>query len=111
MPNAPVRSRLARESGSARHNTWFGIMTFMPIRHKTHWSGHKSRLDRNLTNRFANRAYAAEELVAELASAFLCAEFGINKEVRHASYIANWIELLRADDRAFFTAGLASGVF
>src|SRR3977135_272687 len=43
-------------------------------------------------------------LVAELASAFLCAEFGINKEVRHASYIANWIELLRADDRAFFTA-------
>ena len=53
---------------------------------------------------FANRAYAAEELVAELASAFLCAEFGINKEVRHASYIANWIELLRADDRAFFTA-------
>ena len=69
-----------------------------------HWSGHKSRLDRNLTNRFGNRAYAAEELVAELASAFLCAEFGINKEVRHASYIANWIELLRADDRAFFTA-------
>ena len=35
--------------------------------------------------------------MAELASAFLCAEFGINKEVRHASYIANWIELLRAD--------------
>ena len=34
----------------------------------------------------------------------VCAEFGINKEVRHASYIANWIELLRADDRAFFTA-------
>jgi antirestriction protein ArdC len=59
----------------------------------------------NLTNRFGNRAYAAE-LVAELASAFLCAEFGINKEVRHASYIANWIELLRADDRAFFTAAL-----
>ena len=42
--------------------------------------------------------------MAELARAFLCAEFGINKEVRHASYIANWIELLRADDRAFFTA-------
>jgi len=69
-----------------------------------HWSGHKSRLDRDLTNRFGNRAYAAEELVAELASAFLCAEFGINKEVRHASYIAHWIELLQTDDRAFFTA-------
>jgi antirestriction protein ArdC len=72
-----------------------------------HWSGHKSRLDRELTNRFGNRAYAAEELVAELVSAFLCAECGINKEVRHASYIANWTELLRADDRAFFNTDLA----
>jgi antirestriction protein ArdC len=35
---------------------------------------------------------------------FLAAEFGINKEVRHAAYIANWIELLKHDDRAFFTA-------
>jgi antirestriction protein ArdC len=69
-----------------------------------HWTGHKSRLDRDLKNRFGDRAYAAEELVAELASAFLCAEFGINKEVRHASYIANWAELLRADERAFFSA-------
>jgi Zincin-like metallopeptidase len=42
--------------------------------------------------------------VAELASAFLCAEFGFNKEQRHASYIANWIELLRHDNRAFMTA-------
>jgi Zincin-like metallopeptidase len=41
---------------------------------------------------------------SELASAFICAEFGINKEVRHASYIAHWIELLKHDDRAFFTA-------
>ena len=69
-----------------------------------HWTAHKSRLDRDLKNRFGSRDYAAEELVAELASAFLCAEFGINKEVRHASYIAHWIELLKHDDRAFFTA-------
>jgi Zincin-like metallopeptidase len=47
-----------------------------------HWSGHKSRLDRDLTSRFGNRAYAAEELVAELASAFLCAEFGKHGECR-----------------------------
>jgi antirestriction protein ArdC len=69
-----------------------------------HWTAHKSRLDRDLKNRFGSRDYAAEELVAELCSAFLAAEFGINKEVRHASYIAHWIELLKADDRAFFTA-------
>ena len=33
----------------------------------THWTGHKSRLDRDLKHRFGERAYAAEELVAELA--------------------------------------------
>jgi antirestriction protein ArdC len=70
----------------------------------THWTGHKSRLDRDLKNRFGSRNYAGEELVAELGAAFLCAEFGFNGDLRHAGYIAHWIELLRADKRAFFTA-------
>jgi antirestriction protein ArdC len=70
----------------------------------THWTGHKSRLDRDLKNRFGSRDYAAEELVAELGAAFLCAEFGFDGDVRHAGYIATWIELLKADKRAFFTA-------
>jgi antirestriction protein ArdC len=70
----------------------------------THWTGHKSRLDRDLKNRFGSRNYAAEELIAELGAAFLCAEFGFDGDVRNAGYIANWIELLRADKRAFFTA-------
>jgi antirestriction protein ArdC len=70
----------------------------------THWTGHKSRLDRDLKHRFGSRDYAAEELVAELGAAFLCAEFGFDGDVRHAGYIANWIELLKADKRAFFTA-------
>ncbi len=70
----------------------------------THWAGHKSRLDRDLKNRFGSRNYAAEELVAELGAAFLCAEFSFNGDLRHAGYIAHWIELLKADKRAFFTA-------
>jgi antirestriction protein ArdC len=70
----------------------------------THWTGHKSRLDRDLKNRFGARAYAAEELIAELGAAFLCAEFGFDGDVRNAGYIATWIELLKADKRAFFTA-------
>ena len=70
----------------------------------THWSGHKLRLDRDLKNRFGSRNYAAEELVAELGAAFLCAEFGFDGDVRNAGYIGNWIELLKADKRAFFTA-------
>ncbi len=70
----------------------------------THWTGHKSRLDRDLKHRFGERAYAAEELVAELGAAFLCAEFGFDGDVRNAGYIATWIDLLKADKRAFFTA-------
>jgi antirestriction protein ArdC len=69
-----------------------------------HWSGHKSRLDRDLRHRFGERTYAAEELVAELCAAFLCAEFSIDGDLRHAGYIQSWIALLKADKRAFFTA-------
>ena len=70
----------------------------------THWTGHKSRLDRDLKHRFGERAYAAEELVAELGAAFLAAEFSFDGDVRNGGYIATWIELLKADKRAFFTA-------
>jgi antirestriction protein ArdC len=70
----------------------------------THWTAHRSRLDRDLKNRFGSRNYAAEELVAELGAAFLCAEFGFDGDLRHAAYVSHWIELLKADKRAFFTA-------
>jgi antirestriction protein ArdC len=70
----------------------------------SHWTAHKSRLDRDLKNRFGSRNYGVEELIAELGAAFLCAEFGFDGDLRHAGYIANWIELLKADKRAFFTA-------
>jgi antirestriction protein ArdC len=70
----------------------------------THWTAHKSRLDRDLKNRFGSRSYAAEELIAELGAAFLCAEFGFDGDVRNAGYIGPWVELLKADKRAFFTA-------
>ncbi len=69
-----------------------------------HWSGHDSRLNRDLSGRFGTRAYAAEELIAELTAAFLCAHLSITGELRHAGYIADWITLLKEDDRAIFTA-------
>ena len=71
-----------------------------------HWTGHKSRLDRDFNNRFGDEKYAAEELVAELTSAFLSAEFSIDGE--SAGYIDNWIRLLRNDNKAFFTAAAAA---
>jgi antirestriction protein ArdC len=69
-----------------------------------HWTGAKSRLDRDLKSRFNEKSYAAEELVAELTAAFLCAHLNIKGELRHAEYINNWIQLLKEDDRAIFTA-------
>lgn len=69
-----------------------------------HWTGAKQRLDRDLRGRFGDQSYAAEELVAELCAAFLCAEFGLDGDLRHAGYINSWIKLLKSDNRAFFTA-------
>ncbi len=71
----------------------------------THWTGHKERLDRDLCTRFGAQAYAAEELVAELGSVFLCAALGVNTVLEHhASYVDNWRQLLRDDPRAIITA-------
>ena len=69
-----------------------------------HWSGHGTRLNRDLNNRFGTKAYAAEELVAELGAAFLCAHLGVQGQLRHAGYIDSWLSLLKEDDRAIFTA-------
>jgi antirestriction protein ArdC len=69
-----------------------------------HWSGHKSRLDRDLSGRFGNEAYAAEELIAELSAAFLCARYSITGELRHSGYIASWLRVLKNDNKAIFKA-------
>lgn len=71
----------------------------------THWTGHTSRLDRiEKGARFKSKAYAFEELVAELGAAFLCAECGIEGQLRHADYIGAWITLLEDHDTAFYSA-------
>jgi antirestriction protein ArdC len=57
-----------------------------------------------LKKRFGSRDYAAEELIAEMGAAFLCAEFGFDGDLRQAGYISIWIELLKSDKRAIFTA-------
>jgi len=73
-------------------------------RHNGHWTAHPSRLARDLTGRFGSTAYAREELIAELTSAFMCAHLGIVPKVRHADYLANWLAVLKADSRAIFHA-------
>ena len=70
----------------------------------SHWSGAPSQLNRDLTGRFKEAAYAAEELIAEMSSAFLCAQLGIEGELQHASYVSSWLRLLRSDKKAVFAA-------
>jgi antirestriction protein ArdC len=73
-----------------------------------HWTGHKSRLDRDQTGGFGSAAYAREELVAEMASAFTCASLSIRPTVRHADYIGSWLAVLREDEKAIFRAASAA---
>ena len=71
-----------------------------------HATGAKHRLDRELSGRFGSAAYAAEELIAELTAANLCADLQITAQVRedHAHYIGNWLTVLKGDKTAIFTA-------
>lgn len=71
-----------------------------------HWTAPISRCDRELVGRFGDNAYAAEELIAELGAAFLCAHLGLGNAPRqdHAQYLHSWLAVLKADSRAVFTA-------
>ena len=73
----------------------------------TYLIGHPSRCNRDLQGRFGEKAYAAEELVAELGAAFLCAELELTPEPRpdHAAYVASWLKVLRGDKRAIHASG------
>lgn len=63
-----------------------------------HSTGHKSRLDRDLTGRFGSGPYAGEELVAEVGAAMLCAVSGVSAEVEtSAAYVDNWRKALTDD--------------
>jgi antirestriction protein ArdC len=73
----------------------------------THWTRHERRLARSFgQNRFGDDGYAMEELVAELGAAFLCSDLQLTPDVRedHVSYLGHWLNVLKTDKRAIFTA-------
>jgi antirestriction protein ArdC len=76
----------------------------------THWSSHESRCNRELGKRFGDGAYAVEELIAELGSAFTMAhlELELTPRIDHAQYLNSWLKVLKADSRAIFTAASAA---
>ena len=70
----------------------------------THWTGHASRCNRVLSSRVHIEAYAFEELVAEMGSAFLTDHCGLAGQLQHASYIESWLKALKNDKKLIFTA-------
>jgi antirestriction protein ArdC len=76
----------------------------------THSTGHEKRLgrfnSRDYNRPFGCEEYSKEELIAELGSAFLCAEAGIdNSELDNsAAYIQSWLKALKNDKRLIVTA-------
>jgi len=72
----------------------------------THWTGRAGRLDRDLLTVTGKEEYAREELVAELGSAFLCADLGLANQPRkdNAAYVASWLKALKSDPKAIFSA-------
>jgi len=71
----------------------------------THWTGSDKRLARDLSNgKYGNPAYAFEELVADMGAGFLCADYQVAGELRHAGYIQSWLKALRDDSKAIFKA-------
>ena len=95
--------KAAHDAGAAYYSTL--------LHELTHWTGHPTRLDRpGIADAGSSEleAYAYEELIAEIGSAFLCAEFGVRGEMRHEGYVLSWIEALENDSKAIFTSSAAA---
>ncbi len=91
MP-APDYIAMPRPDQFRSANDWYATLAH----EHGHWTGHASRLDRALTGWKASPAYAFEELVAELSSAFTCTRLGIPLEkLQHAAYLASWCAGMR----------------
>lgn len=70
-----------------------------------HATGHKSRLDRDLTGKFGSESYAKEELRAEIASMMIGDELQIGHDPgQHAAYVKSWVKVLKEDPKEILRA-------
>ncbi|MEF8699267.1 MAG: zincin-like metallopeptidase domain-containing protein [Candidatus Accumulibacter sp. UW20] len=102
----PERASFIGTTTSSATESFYAVL----LHEHVHWSGHSSRLDRNLSGRFGQSAYAMEELIAELGAAFLCAELGVANEPRedHALYVKSWLPVLKEKKLALVSAASAA---
>ena len=70
----------------------------------SHWTGHKSRLNRPVENKQGSKSYAFEELIAEISASFVCCHLGFEYSTQHSAYIKSWLEVLKEDKKAIFRA-------
>ena len=100
--------QMPRKEAFEKAHEFYGVQAHETV----HWTGHKTRLNRlNKLARFGSEAYAMEELVAELGSAFLRAELGIpqSDDLRSVTaYLSHWLNVLERDHSAIFTASSAA---
>jgi antirestriction protein ArdC len=98
----PAPERFVGTDTSSPTESYYAVL----LHELTHLSGAPHRLNRVFGRRYGDEAYAFEELVAELGSAFLCSIFGITNEPRydHAAYVSSWLDILGSDNKAIFQA-------
>ena len=70
-----------------------------------HWTGHESRLNRDMGDGFGTPSYAKEELRAEIASFMMCSKLGLDFDPeQHYAYIGSWIKVLQEDPKEIVRA-------
>ena len=70
-----------------------------------HWTGHSSRLNRDMSGGFGSQKYAREELRAEISSFMVGSAIGLAHDCsRHSGYVSSWLQVLRKDPKEIFRA-------
>lgn len=92
LPNRRAFSTLSGFWGTAMHEL-------------SHWTGHESRLNRDMKHAFGTQKYAREELIAEVSSWLLAVTLGTPHEPQNsAAYLASWVSDFKNKPRELYTA-------
>lgn len=92
LPNRRTFSTLSGFWGTAMHEL-------------SHWTGHESRLNRDMCHSFGSQKYAREELVAEVSSWLLAVTLGTPHTPQNsASYLASWVRDFKDKPRELYSA-------
>lgn len=92
LPNRRTFSSLSGFWGTAMHEL-------------SHWTGHESRLNRDMCHSFGSKKYAREELIAEVSSWLLAVTLGTPHTPQNsASYLASWVRDFKDKPRELYTA-------